>query len=263
MSVATAALERRSPREWGLLALAAGLSLLAHCAGAAGASRVEPPEHDGPVWVEMTVDVREPPPPEPVAEPEPPPPEPEPPPPEPEPTPAPPPVPEEVEFTPEPAPPPDAPPPPPEAKPVPRQVQGLSNESFLKGGNTNLAANVGNTTATRATEEKLDLDEAPAEYVTVPYTSVSKPPKVRYKPRLEIPESIVEAELEGRVEVALTIDADGRVAEARVVATFHPDAATACIASMKKSRWKAGTKDGTPVITKNVPYSCRFEMAVD
>ena len=27
------------------------------------------------------------------------------------------------------------------------------------------------------------------------------------------------------------------------------------------SRWKAGEKDGTPVVTKNVPYSCRFEQS--
>ena len=38
---------------------------------------------------------------------------------------------------------------------------------------------------------------------------------------------------------------------------------TVGIATLKRSRWKAGTKDGIPVIVRGVPYSCKFEMAVD
>lgn len=258
----SALLDPPDRRGWPLLALAVVVSALAHVLLAVGISKVEP-ARDEPVWLEMAVQVVEPEPrPDPVPEPEPPEPEvvPEPAPrpdpvQRPDPAPEPMPRPDPVETQPE--------PPPPEARPVARKVQGLSNDSFLPGGATGLAANVGNTTATAAGPERLALGEEVGEFVVLPYTSVGKPPKIKYKPRLDIPQSVIDAELEGRVEILLTIDAEGVVTEAVLVSTFHPDAATACLASMKKSRWRSGTRDGAPVVTTQVPYSCRFEMAVD
>jgi len=46
------------------------------------------------------------------------------------------------------------------------------------------------------------------------------------------------------------------------VQSLHPEADAACTAGLRRSRWKAGTKDGVAVIVRNVPYSCRFE-AID
>ena len=108
----------------------------------------------------------------------------------------------------------------------------------------------------------MGLDEA-TESAIVPFTSVSKPPKVRYKPTLEVPESVIAAQLQGRVEILMTVDAAGLVTSIQVVSSLHPDADAACVAAMEKSRWKPGTRDDVPVIVQNVPYSCRFEMSPD
>jgi len=249
-------LDRRPPREYALLALAFLGSLLVHGGGAMGAAALPKPVSEEPVWVEMEVVEVEPPQPPPEPEPEP---EVEP---EPEPEPEPVVEPETVEFEPEPEVEPEPQPPPPEAKPVPRKVQGIDANSFAKGPG-DFAARRGNTTATRPTEETVDLDEELGDFAPVAYTSVSKPPKVRYKPRLAIPQAIIDAEIEGRVEIVLTIDASGKVVDIELVSGLHPDADRACLDSMSKSRWKPGLKDEKPVITKSVPYSCRFEMAVD
>jgi TonB family protein len=112
---------------------------------------------------------------------------------------------------------------------------------------------------TKESDEKVGLDEELGEFVPIPYTAVTKPPKKRYVPSLEIPKSIIDAEIEGRVEVTLTVGADGKVSDLAVVSGLHPDADAACLAALAKSRWKPGEKDGASVITKSVPYSCRFE----
>lgn len=258
-------LQARPMHEYALLGGAVLLSMLVHCAGAATAASIPPRTSEEPIWVEMTVAEPAPAPvPEPVDPPEPTP-EPEPvpePPPEPEPVPEPPPEPETVDYEPEPAV--DEPPPPqPDPKPVPRKVQGIDANSFATGGETGLSVNRGNTTAARATDDRVDLDEELSEFAIVPYTSITQPPRARYKPRLVIPQSIIDAEIEGRVEILLTIDASGKVQSAELLRGLHPEADAACLDSMRKSRWKPGSKDGVSVITQNVPYSCRFEMAVD
>lgn len=253
------ALDARPAREWILLALAGMVSLTLHAAGAVGASRLPPPEPAAPVWVEMRVVA----PPEPVVEVEVEPvPEPEPQP-VPEPRPAPTPKPkidEVVEYTPEPEVEPK--PAPPDAKPVPRPVQGLSADSFANTGSGDFDARRGNTTSTKATAEALPPEDA-GEYAIVPYTAVTRPPKIRYKPTLPIPPEVIEAQIQGRVEIVLTIDGDGTVTEVALVQGLHPAADRACMESMRASRWKPGTRDDAAVTTRNVPYSCRFEMAVD
>lgn len=249
------ALDGVSWRDTGVLVLAIVLSTVAHVAGAAGATRIPPRAPEPPVWVEVAVQVTEPPTPEPT------PPEPEPPAPAPAPTPRPKPVaPEVIEHS-QTA---DEPPPTPqpEAKPVVRQVQGLDNQSFLQGGQTNLTARAGNTTATKAGTETMRLDEA-TEFVAVPYTSIGTPPKIRFQPKLEIPAAVIELQLEGRVEAVLTVGPDGTVSAVTVVTGLHPEADAACVRSLQTSRWKPGTKDGAPVGVTSVPYSCRFKMSVD
>ncbi|MEQ1505795.1 MAG: TonB family protein, partial [Myxococcota bacterium] len=145
--------------------------------------------------------------------------------------------------------------------PVPRVVQGLNNDSFLPGTGAG-AVRAGTTTATRATDETMSLDEAVASAI-VPYASVTNPPKVRFKGTLDVPESVRAAGIQGRVEVSLTIDAEGRVTAIAVTASLTPEADEACRASLAKSRWKPGDRDGVPVITTNVPFSCKFEMTPD
>lgn len=108
--------------------------------------------------------------------------------------------------------------------------------------------------------ETMDLDEA-NEFATVPFTGVSKPPKAVFKPKLVVPQIIIDQEIEGRVEVLLTVDAEGRVAAVQVLESLHPEADKACVAAVKSSRWKPGLKGETPVIVQGVPYTCRFEMS--
>lgn len=237
---------------WGEIAwigLAVVVSLGLHAAMAFSVASIPERTHTEPVWVEMAItDVTppEPPPPPPEPEPEPEPPQPEKPP-------------EVVDYTPKPEPQP-ATPPPPQAKPVPRVIQGLNNDSFLPGAGTGIDVRAGTTTATHATAEHMELGEA-TESAIVPYASVTNPPKVKYKPPLEVPDTVKDAGVQGRVELLLTIDAEGKVTEVEVVSSLHPDADAACRDAMAKSRWKPGDKDGAPVVTRNVPYSCRFEMS--
>ena len=250
------ALESRSRGELVLLLLAVGLSLGVHGVVAGGVTYIEAPEPEGPVWVEMTLAIQEPPPEveEVVEEPEPEPevveePEPEP---EPEPDPI------DFEEIPE-EPPEEAPEPPPR-----RIVQGLSSDSFSEGSGTNLSLRAGTTVATEATEATMGLDEAAADrHAPVAYTQVKRAPRIRRKPRLEVPSELVEAELQGRVEVEVTVSPEGTVVDVVVVSSLHPAADAACIAALRDSRWRPGTVDGEPVTVTGVPWSCRFEMVED
>jgi protein TonB len=234
-------LERRPTREWGLLALAVGLSVAVHIAVAGGASQIPPRERSEIVWMEMAISEVAPPPP-----PEPPPPPPPPPEPEPKPEPQ---VVDYVPPTPEPV-------PVPEVKPVPRAVQGLSNDSFLPGAGTG-TARAGNTTTVEATSERMGLDEATEP---IPYATVTLAPKARYTPALVVPQEVIDAKLEGTVELLLTIDIEGKVIDIEVVEHLSPAADAACVAAMRNSRWKPGGKDGAPAIVRGVPYACRFQQ---
>ena len=67
-----------------------------------------------------------------------------------------------------------------------------------------------------ATNDLRTLGE-PAEQVLVPLAAVTHPPKIRYKPTLDVPEAVKEAELQGRVELLLTIDQEGLVTHIEIV----------------------------------------------
>ncbi len=220
-------------RAWiGLGILVSGLL---HIALAATVAAIPDREYRTPKWLEMAIVVDEPPPP--------PPPEPEP---EPEPVP--------VE--------PDAAPIPVIERPpvdVPRPIQGLSNDSFLPGSSSGLVVRAGNTTALPATKELRSLDE-PSEALLVPLAKVTQPPKLRYRPTLEVPDAVKQGRIEGRVELLLTIDQDGVVLDVQVVTSLSPEADKACVDAMKKSRWKPGDQEGTAVATTQVPSSCFFDM---
>jgi periplasmic protein TonB len=220
-------------------------SILLHVSVAGVVSRIEVAEPEEPEWVEMVVqDITPEPEPEPVPEPEP----------APEPEPEPPAEPEIVEYEPQPEPQPQPVP----AKPLPVPVQGLTNDSFLEGTGGG-AVRAGNTTGVRQTDATMSLEEA-TDSVLVPYATVTNPPKVRFKGTLEVPDSVREAGIEGRVEVLLTVDAEGRVGDVVVTGSLHPDADAACVATVSKTRWKPGDKDGVAVVTTGVPYSCTFKM---
>jgi len=251
--VRASVLDSRPPRELAFVAVAVAVSMAAHGAVATGVSQIEPREHHEPVWVEVAVQPA--PVPEVVPEPEP---EPEPVP-EPEPEPEPLPEPEVVQFeetTPEPVPPTPVPP-----RPLARPIQGLDPNSFAPGAGGPVAR-AGNTTATRATSEIVAPEDV-GEYAIVPYTGVAKAPRIGSPPRLTVPQSVIDSQVQGRVEVELTIGADGSVQDVVVVSSLSPEADAACVADLRRTKWRPGAKDDVPVVVTGVPYSCRYEMAVD
>lgn len=265
-----AAIEQRDWRPYAVLLLAIVLSLGAHVALALGVSAIEPPEDEGPTWVTVTVNTPPPAPepepePAPVPEPEPEPePEPQPRPqpqpdprPQPEPQPAPP-EPEQVDFddtTPDDV---ASEPPPPEAPRTRRLTQGLSNDSFTEGG-IDIGARRGNTTSTGANNPQLS-EEDDEPFQTVAYAAATTAPRLRNPPVLVVPDSVIDAQIQGRVEAELTIGADGSVVDIAIVGHLDPAADAACLTALRGSRWRPGAKEGTPVIVSGVPYSCRFAM---
>jgi TonB family protein len=229
------------PEPGGLRWIAVGLfaSLGLHVAVAGGIGRIPERAANAAQWVEMAVT---------EVQPEPPPPAPEP---EPEVV-----KPETVDYQKQVEPPPEPQP----VQPVVKTItQGLSNESFLPGAGTGLQVRQGNTTAAKATPDQTDGQDS----VVVPYASVTVPPKIRYKPTLDVPAAVKERKVQGRVELILTVDETGKVSAIEVLERLDPDADEACRKALLTSRWKPGEKDGVPVITRNVPYSCKFEMSLD
>jgi len=140
-------------------------------------------------------------------------------------------------------------------------VQGLSNDSFLQGNN-GFSARHGTTTAAAADTPQLDPDAEDA-FEVVPYQSVTRAPRIQRRPLLRIPPEVENEEIQGRVEVVLTIGGDGAVTDVEVVGSLHPAADAACVDAMRTSRWSAGTREGTPVTVRGVPYSCLFQLSVE
>jgi len=234
-SPALAALSRPRALDRAWIGLGILVSGLLHTALAATVAALPDREPRTPRWLEMAIVIDEPEPPRvPDAVPEP----------------------EPVPVEPEPVPIPVVIPPPIDA---PRPIPGLSNDSFLPGSGSGLAVRAGNTTAVAATKELRSLDE-PSEAILVPLARLTHPPRLRYRPTLEVPDAVKQGRIEGRVELLLTIDENGIVLDVQIVTSLSPEADAACIDAMRKSRWKPGDQEGTAVATTQVPSSCYFDM---
>ena len=149
----------------------------------------------------------------------------------------------------------------PPEEPPPQKIQGLSRESFVLS-NAGISVRAGNTTATKATNDLMDLEDA-NEFHTVPFTAVAKSPKVKRKPPLVIPPLIIEQKIQGRVELLVTVDREGKVSSAKVHRSLSKEADAACVTNAMGTRWRPGEKNGQAISVSGVPYSCRFEMAVE
>ncbi len=227
------------------------LSVAAHLAVAVAVAAVEPPP-PRPDYAPMRV----------VERPKPPPPEPEP---EPQPEPV-----KERE--------PPSPPPPEQAEvieyerivdepPAPAFLEPLAGEpmaltqgltmSSMSTGSSSLKVRAGSSTAVAASA----APPAPSEHTVggpASWTEVGKRPRCRV-PKLEVPEAVIEARLEGVVEVELTVDASGAVTEALVTRGLSPEADLACITAWRGARCRPGTVDHEAVTVYGMPHSCRFE----
>ncbi len=155
-------------------------------------------------------------------------------------------------------PPPDQPPPPAEPPPkTVRRVQGLSASSFAPGANTGLSVNAGNSLQVAATGEKMAIDEAGGPLLPRAYTAVSKLPKLKSAPPLEVPEEAKKALIEGTITVKLDLDEEGRVVKVAVLRGLGMGLDEACVAAWKASRWTPGEQDGVAVPVQGVPQACK------
>lgn len=223
------------------------VAVLVHLLAGAAIVAIKPIERVRQVWVEAVMVE-----PEPAAEP--------PPPPELKPEPPPPPKerPREVEYqqTVD-APSPDAPvETAPADKPV-RTVQGLSATSFATGSGTGFSVRAGTTLRTRAGEETMDLDEARN---SVAFTALTRQPKVKSKPALQVPASVQELRLKGPIEVLVDIDEQGRVRDVRLVKGLHPDADRACLEAWRQAVFSPAMQGDRAVAVRNAPFRCRIEQ---
>ena len=79
---------------------------------------------------------------------------------------------------------------------------------------------------------------------------------------MQVPDSLIEAEITGSVHIAFDVLNSGTVRNVRVVRPLHPDADAACIAAWSSVRCKPGKQAGDPVTVTNMPYICTFK-AID
>ena len=105
----------------------------------------------------------------------------------------------------------------------------------------------------RATDEMMDLDEAPA----IHYASVTDPPRLRgAPPTVNVPEEAIEAGIEGSWTVWVSIDATGKTVSAEVPETIGYGNDAACIQAWMRSRWRPGSKDNVPIGGNRIPMTC-------
>ena len=148
---------------------------------------------------------------------------------------------------------PDAPEDAPPDKPV-RRIQGLSASSFAPGAGTGFSVNAGTSLKTKATDEKMEIEEA-----TVRFSAVTSQPKLRWKPALVVPEAVKEARITGIVEVVLALNTAGEVIDVEVTRSLGYGADKACIDAWKQARFKPAMQGSDAVGVRNVPYRCRIE----
>ena len=148
--------------------------------------------------------------------------------------------------------------PPPEKKKPVRRVQGLKASSFAEGGQTGLNVRAGTTLQTSASNETLSIKEA-SESTAISYAAATTQPRLKKRPPLEIPQSVIENGIEGTVQIVISINADGSVSDAKVTKKLHPDADLACLKSWKQAKFKPAKQGIAPVSITNFPRRCRFK----
>ncbi|HCH65256.1 MAG TPA: hypothetical protein DFR83_20795, partial [Deltaproteobacteria bacterium] len=153
--------------------------------------------------------------------------------------------------------------PPPEAdagevqdeKPV-RRIQGLSATSFGTGGTSGFSVRAGTSLGVAATDETMSLDEAAS---AVAYGAVAERPKCR-KPSTRAPESVVDDELEGTVEVLFDVKSDGSVVNVRILKGIRADVDRNCIRAWSNVQCKPGRLlDNSPVMVTDMRYLCTYK----
>lgn len=176
-----------------------------------------------------------------------------------------------------PPPPKDAPPPPPElteelppppndaapadAPPQAPLMIGISMSSTTTAGS--FAAPVGNTlygsapTVAPKPEEVKPYASPTGRYV--PRYKVTKLPELSREVKAKYPEEARKLGIEGQVILELTIDATGKVAEARLVKRAGHGFDEAALEAVRRFVFKPGTEGGEPIVTE-ITYTYTFQL---
>jgi protein TonB len=139
-------------------------------------------------------------------------------------------------------------------KPV-RRVQGLSASSFARGSGTGITVRAGTTTATHATEELMGIDDS-TNFDPLPIAAVSRLPRLRYKPPVNVPEEAIAAGAEGRLDLLLDLDTKGRVIKVTSKGTLGFGLDEACADAARRMRYAPAVLNGEAVPVTGVRFPC-------
>ena len=138
-----------------------------------------------------------------------------------------------------------------------QRVQGMSASSFAEGGNTGLTVRAGTTLRTTA-GDTISIEEA-KESTAISYAAATKQPRLKKRPPLEIPTSVIENGIEGTVKIVIDISADGLVINSKVTKNLSPDADKACLNSWNSAKFQPAKQGSETVSITNFPRRCRFK----
>ena len=104
----------------------------------------------------------------------------------------------------------------------------------------------------------MNIDEA-ANSTAISYAAATTQPRLKKRPPRDIPQSVIDAGVEGSVKIVIDISAEGKVTAGRIVRPLHPDADVACIRSWKKAIFRPAKQGDSPVAVQNFPRRCHFK----
>ena len=85
-------------------------------------------------------------------------------------------------------------------------------------------------------------------------------PVILYRPAPEYPKAAIDRGLEGQVYLSVTVEADARISEVRVVGSSDPVFEPAAVASAKRYVFRPASRDGKPIRSR-VMVTIRFVRA--
>ncbi|MEL6350015.1 MAG: TonB family protein [Myxococcota bacterium] len=136
-------------------------------------------------------------------------------------------------------------------------IQGLQEDALAPSGTTGgPVMRRGNTV--RVAADRPPLAEPIDHEPVLLWSDAPRPPRCR-APRVQVPQAVVRARLEGEVHLTMKINADGSISDVEVAGSLSPDADAACVAAWSAVVCKPARRQGTPIAVVGMPYSCLFE----
>ncbi len=129
-----------------------------------------------------------------------------------------------------------------------KPVFGVSRDSTGQAGDSGSPVRVGNTLM-KAQEEDFTPAEEVEDHPVVPPFELSSLPLYKNKVVPEYPASLMAAEMEGEVLLAVTIDRQGKVIALEVKHSDNALFTEAAKAALEKCEFTPGMQNGMPVVT--------------